>query len=224
MAAPASTWCRAAYALWGPASTGSMDGVRFEVLHPTLDDTERRDRLAPNAMSCVLRVSTSGAGLAQRAADGRHRGGAGARRACTRAHTRGHLVQHGVDRAPPWQPTSSTQEFLEAVQPEQTLVQVGRRNRYGHPAPTVLARYQGLGLPVMATPACGAWLSFLNPCTRAGTAAGERRACKRRGFVRVVRRGQRASRSARRRGQAASPLTLSEPLHLRRDGACKLRA
>ena len=134
------------------------DGVRFEVLHPTLDDTERRDRLAPNAMSCVLRVSTSGAEPRSVLLTGDIEA-AQERALLARAPTPGVTLRSTVLIAPHHgSQTSSTQEFLEAVQPEQTLVQVGRRNRYGHPAPTVLARYQGLGLPVMATPACGAWL------------------------------------------------------------------
>lgn len=134
------------------------DGVRFEVLHPTLDDTERRDRLAPNAMSCVLRVSTSGAEPRSVLLTGDIEA-AQERALLARAPTPGVTLRSTVLIAPHHgSQTSSTQEFLEAVQPEQTLVQVGRRNRYGHPATTVLARYQGLGLPVMATPACGAWL------------------------------------------------------------------
>ena len=134
------------------------DGVRFEVLHPTLDDTERRDRLAPNALSCVLRVSTSGAEPRSVLLTGDIEA-AQERALLARAPTPGVTLRSTVLIAPHHgSQTSSTQEFLEAVQPEQTLVQVGRRNRYGHPAPTVLARYQGLGLPVMATPACGAWL------------------------------------------------------------------
>ena len=134
------------------------DGVRFEMLHPTLDDTERRDRLAPNALSCVLRVSTSGAEPRSVLLTGDIEA-AQERALLARAPTPGVTLRSTVLIAPHHgSQTSSTQEFLEAVQPEQTLVQVGRRNRYGHPAPTVLARYQGLGLPVMATPACGAWL------------------------------------------------------------------
>lgn len=37
--------------------------------------------------------------------------------------------------------TSSTREFLDAVQPRVAVVSVGARNAYGHPAPEVLARY-----------------------------------------------------------------------------------
>lgn len=53
--------------------------------------------------------------------------------------------------------TSSTHDFLEAVWPLQSVIQVGRRNRYGHPAPSVLARYQAMNLPFVTTPDCGAF-------------------------------------------------------------------
>jgi competence protein ComEC len=54
--------------------------------------------------------------------------------------------------------TSSTDAFLAQVQPQVAVIQVGARNRYGHPAPEVLARYQGLGVPIKASPDCGAWV------------------------------------------------------------------
>ena len=37
--------------------------------------------------------------------------------------------------------TSSTPLFLDAVQPRWAIVQAGYRNRFGHPAATVLSRY-----------------------------------------------------------------------------------
>lgn len=40
--------------------------------------------------------------------------------------------------------TSSTREFLDAVQPRIAIVSVGARNAYGHPSPEVLARYGGM--------------------------------------------------------------------------------
>ena len=66
------------------------------------------------------------------------------------------LVPHHGSR------TSSTAVFLDAVQPRLSVVQVGRRNRYGHPAPDVMARYQAADLPVLSTPDCGAvmWRSL----------------------------------------------------------------
>jgi competence protein ComEC len=49
--------------------------------------------------------------------------------------------------------TSSTEPFLQALQPRLALVQAGYRNRYGHPAPPVLARYRDQGIPLVESTA-----------------------------------------------------------------------
>lgn len=43
------------------------------------------------------------------------------------------------------------------MQPAVALVQAGYRSRFGHPAPSVLARYQAAGIAVAASPSCGCW-------------------------------------------------------------------
>jgi competence protein ComEC len=53
--------------------------------------------------------------------------------------------------------TSSSAAFLDAVQPAVAVFQAGYRNRYGHPAPEVLARYRERGIAIVSTPDCGAW-------------------------------------------------------------------
>jgi competence protein ComEC len=52
--------------------------------------------------------------------------------------------------------TSSSEVFLDAVQPRMAWVQAGYRNRYGHPAPEVLQRYRVRGIVVHDSPHCGA--------------------------------------------------------------------
>lgn len=42
--------------------------------------------------------------------------------------------------------TSTTKEFLDAVTPETAFIQVGVKNRYGHPHPTVLDRLEDYGI------------------------------------------------------------------------------
>jgi len=129
------------------------DGVRFEVLHPTSADYDRK--LKPNALSCVLRVSASQAS-ALLAGD-------------IEAAQEQALVQSGQSLQADWllvphhgSATSSTQAFLEAVQPSVAIVQAGYRNRFGHPRPDVLGRYSELGVQVVQTPRCGAsqWRSY----------------------------------------------------------------
>jgi competence protein ComEC len=46
--------------------------------------------------------------------------------------------------------------FLDAVQRRIAWVQSGYRNRYGHPAPEVMQRYQVRGIVVHDSPHCGA--------------------------------------------------------------------
>jgi competence protein ComEC len=45
---------------------------------------------------------------------------------------------------------------LAALQPRLALVQAGYRNRFGHPAPAVVARYEALQIPLITSPHCGA--------------------------------------------------------------------
>jgi len=47
--------------------------------------------------------------------------------------------------------TSSSTGFLLAVDPDLALISVGSENTYGHPHPTVLARYEKLRIPVRRT-------------------------------------------------------------------------
>ncbi len=52
--------------------------------------------------------------------------------------------------------TSSTDALLDAVHPELALISVGADNRYGHPAPDVMARLRGRGIEVLRTDRDGA--------------------------------------------------------------------
>ena len=53
--------------------------------------------------------------------------------------------------------TSSSDTLLDAVRPRWALIQAGYRNRFGHPAPAVLTRYQAHGIAVLTSAECGAW-------------------------------------------------------------------
>ena len=52
--------------------------------------------------------------------------------------------------------TSSSAAFLDAVQPRIALAQTGYRNRFNHPVPVVVARYDERQIRVVGSPACGA--------------------------------------------------------------------
>ena len=123
------------------------DGVDFEVLHPQADDYGAAPR--PNALSCTLRVSAGGqaallAGDIEQAQEARL-AASGAKLDATLL-----LVPHHGSK------TSSSPDFLDAVQPRIALVQAGYRNRFGHPAQQVLLRYAERGVQMVDSPHCGA--------------------------------------------------------------------
>ncbi|HMO47233.1 MAG TPA: DNA internalization-related competence protein ComEC/Rec2 [Rubrivivax sp.] len=143
------------------------DGVDFELLHPQSGDY--RPAAAPNTLSCVLRVQgadgssvllTGDIEAAQEAALVA-RWGAGLR-------SRLLLVPHHGSR------TSSSEAFIAAVAPGTALVQAGYRNRFGHPAAEVQARYLGFGVELLRSDVCGAWSRDARGATRCEREAGAR--------------------------------------------------
>jgi len=148
----------------------TWDGVQFEVLHPSPADYTRK--LKPNALSCVLRVtashlqatSTSDVALhPTHALQYKDRAVSALLAGDIEAGQEQDLLQSGQALQADWllvphhgSATSSTQTFLDAVQPRVAIVQAGYRNRFGHPRPDVLKRYSDLGVLVVQTPRCGA--------------------------------------------------------------------
>jgi competence protein ComEC len=128
------------------------DGVKFRILHPA----SVIDAADENNHSCVLRVSV-----------GRHavlltadieRDGEGELLASTEALRADILVapHHGSK-------TSSSEDFLNAVQPQWVLFPVGYRNRYGFPHSEVVARYAERGVATRRTDTEGALQFELRP-------------------------------------------------------------
>ncbi|RFO95135.1 DNA internalization-related competence protein ComEC/Rec2 [Rhodoferax lacus] len=126
------------------------DGVQFDILHPQAADYDKPHK--PNAVSCVLRIRSTGpqpqtallVGDIERPQEEQLL----AAQADIKADVL--LVPHHGSK------TSSSEAFLDAVQPRQAWVQAGYRNRYGHPAPEVMLRYQERGIVVHDSPHCGA--------------------------------------------------------------------
>lgn len=130
------------------------DGVDFEMLHPQANDYGAVRK--SNAMSCTLRLS-NGAQSALLVGDIEQ--AQEARLLSEGANLKADvlLVPHHGSK------TSSSAAFLDAVQPQLALVQAGYRNRFGHPAPSVLVRYHERHIQVIDSPHCGAatWQSAL---------------------------------------------------------------
>ncbi|HYD76397.1 DNA internalization-related competence protein ComEC/Rec2 [Ramlibacter sp.] len=131
------------------------DGVRFEFLHPSAAGAGRAAR--PNTLSCVLRVANAAqAALLAGDIEQPQEAALLARGAALRAQVL--LVPHHGSR------TSSSEAFLDAVQPRWALVQAGYRNRFGHPAAAVLERYVQRQVEVVESARCGAaWWSSARP-------------------------------------------------------------
>lgn len=130
------------------------DGVRFEVLHPEAADHDRPGiaMLRPNAVSCVLRVASSGGRAALLTGDiGIDQELRLVIRQPDRLRAEVLLVPHHGSG------TSSTLYFLKSVQPTWAIVQAGQHNRYGHPAHSVVERYAAQDISVIRTTQCGAW-------------------------------------------------------------------
>lgn len=128
----------------------SWDGVEFQVLHPF---EPARAGEPSNPQSCVLRVSDAQGHSALLTGDIElpqeealvQRWGTGLRSEVL-------VVPHHGSH------TSSGPVFLAAVAPQVAVMQVGYRNRFGHPHAEVLARYHAVGIKVVRTDDCGAWI------------------------------------------------------------------
>lgn len=123
------------------------DGVRFDVLHPQARDYDAAAK--PNAMSCVLRIS-NGTQTALLTGDIEQRQEAQLLAASAPLKADVLLVPHHGSK------TSSSAAFLDAVAPSIALVQAGYRNRFGHPAAPVMARYDERQIRVVDSAHCGA--------------------------------------------------------------------
>ncbi|MFN7855689.1 MAG: DNA internalization-related competence protein ComEC/Rec2 [Acidovorax sp.] len=127
------------------------DGVDFEVLHPLGGDDAAA--VKPNALSCVLRISATAGSRASALLVGDIEAAQEAAlvaRAAPSLRADWLLVPHHGSK------TSSSAAFLDAVQPRTALVQAGYRNRFGHPAPAVAARYRERGIALVESSVCGA--------------------------------------------------------------------
>ncbi|MEO6291210.1 MAG: DNA internalization-related competence protein ComEC/Rec2 [Burkholderiaceae bacterium] len=153
------------------------DGVDFTVLHPGSPDYDASPK--SNAMSCVLRISTStSASMSTQVLGnpGSHQKSAllvgdieQAQEARLVARQEDHPAKNSLQSTVLLVPhhgskTSSSAAFLDAVKPDMAIVQAGYRNRFGHPAPPVMERYQERNIKTVDSAHCGAaaW-SSANP-------------------------------------------------------------
>ena len=133
------------------------DGVSFHIWHPheqtIFEDQHPRK---PNEVSCVLEVRNQTTSF-WLTGDVEKQGEADITERLTQASLKNLMDKNLIFMAPHHgSKTSSSQELLSALRPDEAFAQNGYRNRYGHPHPTVTARYQGMSIPFYQTPDTGA--------------------------------------------------------------------
>ncbi len=127
----------------------SWDGAAFEMLHPSAASYDST-KWKPNARSCTLKVTLGGRALLLpgdiEAVQETELVEGGAQQLRAEVLLAPH---HGSG-------TSSTPAFLQAVQPQIALFQVGYRNRYRHPKPEIYERYGEMGIKRLRSDGSGA--------------------------------------------------------------------
>ncbi len=127
----------------------NWDGVHFEVLHP-VPEIYLSKKWKPNALSCTLKVS-AGAHTVLLTGD------IEATQEDELVNSIASKLQATVLLAPHHgSGTSSTAPFLQAVQPQMAIFQVGYLNRYHHPKNEVMQRYLDFGIKPLRTDTSGA--------------------------------------------------------------------
>ena len=124
------------------------DGVRFDVLNPgpwtNVAQTKENNR------GCVLKISSRAGSILLPADIERE-----SEWELTQNHD--HDLSATVMLAPHHgSKTSSSMEFLRAVQPQIVMVSSGYRNRFGHPKDEILERYAAMGATVFRSDRDGA--------------------------------------------------------------------
>jgi competence protein ComEC len=120
------------------------DNVRFEVLHPQAENYANA-KLKTNDRSCVVKISGKGGSILLTADIEALSERALLAGNPTALKSDALLIPHHGSM------TSSTAEFIAAVSPKVALINVGYRNRFGHPRDAVLARYLDKNIPVHRT-------------------------------------------------------------------------
>ena len=129
----------------------TWDGVQFDMLHPSPEHyrADGSAALSSNAMSCTLRIS---AGDQSAWLSGDLDAERETRLSLAQPELRATLLiapHHGSK-------SSSSPVLLNTLRAQTVMVQSGYRNRFGHPAPEVLARYRERGMHWVTSPDCGA--------------------------------------------------------------------
>ena len=144
----------------------TWDGVEFLIWHPHEETLfQNQYSLKPNEMSCVLEVRNKNTSF-WLTGDVEKRGEEEISNRLDQIALNAIGGRELIFMAPHHgSKTSSSVGLLTKLSPSVAFAQNGYRNRYGHPHPTITARYEGLGIPFLQTPKTGAqiWQFGRNP-------------------------------------------------------------
>ena len=133
------------------------DNVEFVIWHPhESTHFQKQYSMKPNEMSCVLEVRNKSYSF-WLTGDVERQGEAQITERLASVMPKEFGNRQLIFMAPHHgSKTSSSIELVNMLKPDFAFAQNGYRNRYGHPHPTVTARYEGLGIPFYLTPETGA--------------------------------------------------------------------
>ena len=128
----------------------SINRVRFDILYPPPDMLRKPPETCPNNLSLVLKATYNGhsillPGDIMKAAE-----------KALIAEAENDLTAAVLVAPHHGSKTSSTQAFLECVEPEAVIVSAGPQNRFDLPAPSIIEKYRKMGCSVLMTNRDGA--------------------------------------------------------------------
>jgi competence protein ComEC len=146
----------------------TWDDVRFTVLHPTRAEYDDA-RAKTNDRSCVVRIESAyGTALLTGDLEGKSE--------ALLLHTNPSALRADVLVVPHHgSRTSSTPAFIAAVAPQVAIFACGYRNRFGHPRPDIVARYDAASVRTMRTDLEGAITLSFGPQALPPVSAREQR-------------------------------------------------
>ena len=127
------------------------DGIRFDILHPTETDYNN-SRQKTNALSCVLKITTAQGSILLPADIEKQSEKQLVRYYGSKLASTVLIAPHHGSK------TSSSEAFLQQVNPRFAIFTAGYMDRFGHPAEEVTRRYQALGINQFRSDAHGALL------------------------------------------------------------------
>lgn len=138
------------------------DQVTFRVLYPARPIPET---LKDNDKSCVIHIVSAHGSLLLTGDIEQY-----AEQALLASTPASALASHVMTMPHHGSKTSSSLAFVRAVQPEVAIATMGYLNRFGHPKPAVVARYETLGAQVLRSDRDGAILLDYSQGARPGVA------------------------------------------------------